>query len=481
MPSFRKMLGFKSGSNKQKTQSQSSNVQHKSRKAITNSEDHDHAQVVFKSNEGKKAAPSEIQRDLYMFPKPEERETMADYIRDHKEGDVFPYISITGREEETKDNRLSRLRSFISPYNKSIKPEMRINGLVLDELSGSMDLQDLRSHVNDQHLTKQKKKENKGFKELQDHVFTKPYLQIKKITAEFVPLLSTTADYTDLMFTLTDDRLLEHQVVVQSTKIPTNSIGIVEMTCDYCIPVKDIIMMSFQYDLARPIMKEGFQWGAVSLCISVCESDTPYVTSKVEAMAVIKAPYTNLEKHEVDLDHKDVTYTAGQIAELRNLYMEDAIVDNDEPRKERLKSSSYAKSSMKSAPKAIAGPSHLGDIEGWGQLKGMRKPLLAEGVASVDAESDDESVDPVSLQISKDQWKEKQEAMRKELFKPEESESDDTEEISQPIISKQKRLAQGNEISKSKIASVSSFNDSDDSAPIERIRSRSVNFAVQDV
>lgn len=398
---------------KRNSQSKSSSSSSKKGKAITNSENHEHAQVVNfgkSGNDGVKGA--ELGRELFSFPKPEEKETMTDYIQSHKAGDIFPYLAITGKEEESKDNRLARLRSFVSPYGKAVVPETRINGVILDVLQGSLHVSDLKEHTDSTKLSSAQKKQNRRFKDLEPHNFNKPYLQIRRITGEFVPLLSGTSDYTDLVFSLYDERLLEHQVIVQSNKMPTNSSGIFELSCDYCIPITDLRQLSLRYELARPIMREGFQWGTVSLAISLCESDTPHLTPKVEAMAIVRAPYTSMEPQLVDPDHKDVTYTAAQIAKFREMYMQGDVADNDEPKKERSKVSSYSKSSMRGVTKAIKGPEHLGDLEGWSQLKGLKKPLLEDGVASVSAESGDtESVNvPVA---TKEQWEKEQEELRK--------------------------------------------------------------------
>jgi hypothetical protein len=403
------MLGLNRGKDVEKT---TPGRQH--RKQLSMSSDHTHQQVVqFNDNSHEAGGKGDIGRELFSFPKPEHKENMSDYINNHKQGDIFPYIAVTGKEEETKDNRISRLRAFTSPYNKSSKPDMRVNGVMLDMLIGSMHIDDLKNYVNEKDLSRNQLKENKRFKNIGSHAFEKPYIQLKRITGEFVPLLSGTSDYTDLFFSLHDGRLLDNQVVVQSNKIPTNNVGIIELTCDYCIPTKDIKQLSLRYELARPIMKDNFQWGTISLSISVDESDTPYLTPKIEAMAVIKAPYTAMEEQSVDPDHKDVTYTANQIAKFRQMFTDGDIMDNDEPKKEKSKMSSYSKSTIRGLKKGTAGPEHLGNLDGWGQLEGMKKPLIEEGLASVSADSGDE--DEVTNQKTLKEWEMEQENMRQAL------------------------------------------------------------------
>jgi len=447
--------------------------------ALTHSKNHDLPQVVGFSpgvKDGKKEP--DIRRELYSVPKPEEKETMADHINNHKQGDIFPYFAITGRQEEQKDGRLARLRSYTSPYGKSVKPDMRINGISLDQLEGKLHIDDLKAHVDQNLLSKEQSRQNKKFKNLDDHVFKKPYVQLVRVTGEFVPLLSNSADYTDLMFSLQDDRLLENQTVVQSNKIPTNSNGVFELACDYCIPTKDIRQLSLVYNLARPIMREDFQWGAVSLTIRVAESDTPYLTPKVEAMAIVRAPYTAVEEADVDLDHKDVTYTTGHIKRFREMYMNGEIVDNDMPLQERLKSSSYSKSSMRGAVKGVKGPDHFGEQSGWGHLDGMRKPKIGDDLASVSVPSgedeDDGEVEPMKLEL----WKKQQEKLRLEA-----------EERMQMTIPKKSALKKsGRPQSPSSDDTIDIERDNSEEEGIdeiiqshkEKVKRRGVNFNVED-
>jgi hypothetical protein len=387
-------------------------------KRLTNSGNHEDAQVVGFNTPEDVGIKSDIRRDLYSFPKPEERETMADYISNHKNGDIFPYVTVTGKEEETREGRLARLRSFHSPYSKSSIPDMRVNGVLLDMLHGNIGLNELKDHVQTQMLSKIQKKENKKFRNIDEHLFDKPYVHIRRITGEFVPLISNTADYTDLCFSLVDDRLLENSTVVQSNKMPTNSPSIFELTCDYCLPTSDIGKLSLVYELARPIMKEDFQWGAVSLTLSISQSDLPYQVPKIETMAVIKAPYTAMEKYETDPDHKDITYTATQIEKFRDLYSSGDLVDSDEPLKSRLKTSSYSKSTLRGAPKAIKGPEHLGNLDGWSHLKDMKKPKLPDEIASNSiASGSDEEESVIVSQMTKDDYFKNQERLRNEMMK----------------------------------------------------------------
>lgn len=423
---------------------QNNTSKHRKSRSITDSKAHEDKQVLkfSKSIKGDGIEP-DMSRDLFSVPKPTEIETMADHLNNHKSGDIFPYVSVVGNEEETKDGRLSRLRAFRSAYGKENKPEMRINGVILDELEGTIMVKHIGEYVNQDRLSKSQRAENKKFRPIDEASFKKPYIQISRITGEFVPLMSSTADYTELYFTLEDGRLLDNQVIVQSNKLPTNQNGVFELSCDYCVNLKDIDQLSLKYFLSRPIMKEGFQWGAVSLTIRISEADTPYLTPKVEAMAIARIPYTTLEDQSKDPDHADVVYTAKQVEKFKELYRAGDVMDIDEAKRERTKMNSYSKSTIRGATKGEAGPSHLGNQSGWEHLKGMIKPRIDEGLASVSAASDPDEDDIDVPLTTREEYERQQEKMRLQFQSPL---SDTTEEISDSDIQRSSSPAMGEQM-----------------------------------
>jgi len=387
----------------------------KGSKRITDSKTHDDKQVLNfqKSVKGDGIEP-DMTRELYSVPKPTEVENMSDHLQKHKAGDMFPYFSVVGTEEETKEGRLARLRAFRSAYGKENKPEMRINGVVLDEIEGTILVRQLKEHVDESKISRQQVKQNKKFKPINEMSFKKPYLQIARITGEYVPLMSSTSDYTELYFTLEDGRLLENNTIVQSNKMPTNQNGVFELSCDYCINVSDVDQLSLKYFLSRPIMKEGHQWGSISLTIRMSESDTPYLTPKVEAMAIVRAPFTTLEEQMKDPDHADVVFTAGQIEKFKEMYRAGEIMDIDEAKRERTRASSYSKSTIRGQPKGESGPDHLDKLDGWEHLKNTIKPRLAEGEASITADSKDEDDIDVT-QATREEYEAHQEKLRRQF------------------------------------------------------------------
>jgi hypothetical protein len=423
---YTRIGGFLSAFKSRSKSSHNPTVRQSSDPRASTSESNQQVLNFKKSVKGDGVEP-DMSRDLYSVPKPDEIENMSDHLTNHKSGDVFPYLAVVGKSEETKDSRLSRLRAYKSACGKENKPEMRINGVILDELEGTIIVQDLKAHVDKERLTKSELRQNKKFKPISEASFKKPYVLISRITGEFVPLMSSSSDYTDLFFTLEDGRLLDHCTIVQSNKLPSNQNGVFELSCDYCLNVKDLSQLSLKYFLSRPIMREGFQWGSVSLTIRMSESDTPYLIPKIEAMAIVRAPFTTLEEHDKDPDHADVVFTSGQLKELREFYMRGDIVDVDEPKHERTRKSSYSKSSLRGVTKGESGPSHLADQDGWEHLKGMVKPRLPEGVASVSALSDSEEEDDIDVpQLTREQYVKQQEMLRKQFERPG---SNSTEEI----------------------------------------------------
>lgn len=397
----------------------------KSRRSISDSANHEDKQVLgFKPTVKGDGKEPNMSRDLFSVPMSDKVESMVDHLQAHTPGDIFPYVSVYGNEDESKDSRLSRLRAFKSPYGKENKPDVRLNGVVLMDTEGVIRVQDLKDYVNGESLTRSQTKENKRFKPLKEESFKKPYIHIARITGEYVPLMSSTADYTDLHFTLEDGRLLEHTAIVQSNTLPTNQNGVFELSCDYCINVSDLSQLSLKYFLSRPVMKEGFQWGSVSLTIRMSEADTPYIAPKVEAMAVVRMPFSTLEDQKKNPDHADVVYTSKDIEKYREMYRSGDIADIDEPKQAKMKLSTYSKSSIRGQAKAVSGPGHLGEQDGWEHLKNMRKPLLPEGEASVSAESTGEEDLQVSMP-SKLAYEKHQEELRRGFS----TQSDSTEDI----------------------------------------------------
>jgi hypothetical protein len=446
---------FRQGSSSSKRQS----IPSRKSKSLTNSQDHGESQVLnFKKSVKGDGIEPDMTRDLFSVPKPEETENMSDHIGNHKTGDMFPYLAVVGNEEESKESRLSRLRAFKSPYGKENKPEMRINGVILDEQEGTILVQHLKDYVDQTKLNRVEARQNKKFKTLETASFKKPYLLITRITGEYVPLMSSTSDYTDLHFTLEDGRLLDHQTIVQSGNLPTNQNGVFELSCDYCVNVKDLSQLSLKYFLARPIMKEGFQWGSISLTVRMSESDTPYLIPKVEAMAIVRTPFTTLEEHDKDPDHADVVFTSGQIEKFREMYKQGDIVDVDQAKQERTKLSSYSKSSLRGGIKGEQASSHLGEQNGWEHLKGMRKPLLPEGEASVSNGSDVDNEDDINVsQFTKDQYEAQQEELRKQF-------------ANMGKTTPKKVIKNTSAISSDE---VDEFTDSDHSTPVKKLRFQS--------
>lgn len=365
-------------------------------KPMSLSNNHEDMQVLdFKNDPNGADGNIEVKRDLMTMKDKVEPDCMVDHIKSHKPGDVFKYVSVTGKVVETEEGQVGRLRAFTSPYGKTTNPDLRINGIVLQDMEGSLNLDNLRQYVEEKSLSKKEKKENKKYSKNFKSLFNQPYVQIASVTGEFVPLLSGTADYTELSLSLVDGRMLDGQVNIQSNTLPTNVTGVFEMSCDYCVPKQDMHQIAIKYTLARPILREGFQWGTVSLVLKMCQSDTAYQTPSLRAMAVLRMPYTMMEDNITDPTNTNLMITKSDISSFRQIYQDGDLINNDEAHTKRVKTSSYSKSTLTGGKVGVKGPEHLGGLDGWDILEGMRKPKLEEGIASVSVPSvcDDDSDD----------------------------------------------------------------------------------------
>lgn len=330
-------------------------------------------------------------RTLYEIPMPSHVDAMTDLIKSHPSGDLFPYVGVVGTEGETPDARRARLLAIKPEYNKRDLPQIQITGCPLISKEGSFDMTALLKVVSSQPRPQlvSSGPVPKGVHN-QSYDITKPYVHVKQITALYTPNVSSTSNYCGLWMKLNDTRFVANSRSGQSAVIVSNQEGVMEMSCDYCVSTKDLDKFEVQYVLEREIVLPGVQWGTVSFYINLTESDLPYQTSKMDAMAVYRMPITTLMERKVDADNVDVTFTPEDVKLLRSLYQEGDIVDVDQPQTARLKVSKYTQSSIRRAPK---GKELEVQGQGWEFMKGSRKPKVDAMVASVDP--DEEEDEPI--------------------------------------------------------------------------------------
>jgi len=346
---------------------------------------------LFKAVQASSTQATDMDRTLYEIPQPAQVDAMTDLIKDHVPGDNFPYVGVVGSEGESPDARRARMLALKPSYNKRDIPEIKILGCPLISKEGNFSMETLMSYakVNTDQVPRAKGPMPSGAHSL-DYSISKAYVHIKQITILYTPNMSSTTNYCSLWMNLVDNRLVDSDRGSQTNIAVSNQESILEMSCDYCVSVADLRCFTLSYTLERDIVHPGFQWGTASFYFSVTESDLPYQSSKVDAMAVYRMPITTLMSRKTNADTSNISFTPADLVRLRELYKGGDIVDVDEPKRVRAKRSAYSATSIRQVPKGEE--IDIQGREGWSFMKGAVKPKVDAFEASVDPDSDDESV-----------------------------------------------------------------------------------------
>jgi len=365
---------------------------------------------------GSMETSQDMDRTLYEMPMPENVDAMTDLIKLHKDGDKFPYVGIVGQDGESVDARRSRMLALKPSYGMRNIPEIEVSGCELIDAEGEFNMSSLMEHAKKSNTPVQPQG---GIRptttSIKDYSITKKYVHIRSITGLYTPNMSSTADFCKLWFQLTDTRLVNSSKSGQSNAVVSNQEGVMEMSCDYCVNVKDLDHFFLCYTLEREIVKPNFQWGTISFYFNISESDIPYQSMKRDALAVYRMPLSTLAEREVSADKSDITFTPNDIIAMRKMYRAGDIVDVDEPQQARMKKSSYSKSTLRGAPKGEELDQSIAARPGWNHIKGGRKPMISADVASVDPDddSDDGDFKMSSAQlVAKQAWEREQQELR---------------------------------------------------------------------
>jgi hypothetical protein len=345
---------------------------------------------LFQPSQMTSTQATSMDRTLYEIPQPSQVDAMTDLIKDHSQGEFFPYVGVVGSEGEGSDARRARMLALKPSYNKRDVPEIKVLGCPLISREGNFSLDNLMKFAqsNFDPLPVGNFPMPIG-EHTPNYVMTKSFVHVRQITALFTPNVSSTSNYCNFWMNLVDNRLVDSDKGSQTNVVVSNQEAIMEMSCDYCIPRSDLPSFSLSYSLERDIVHPGYQWGTASFYFSITESDLPYQTSKVDAMAVYRMPITTLMERRTNADKSDISFTPADLVKLRALYTQGDIVDVDQPQTARLKTNTYSKSSVRHGPKGKE--VDVQGKKGWEFMAGSRVQKVDAGEASVDP-SDDSSV-----------------------------------------------------------------------------------------
>lgn len=331
-----------------------------------------------------------MDRTLYEIPQPTQVDAMTDHIKDHTDGELFPYVGVVGNEGETPDARRARMLALKPSYGRRDVPEIKVEGCPLISREGSFTMEQLLQFAKTNVDVVPLSGPIPSGVHAPDYTMTKPYVHIRQVTILYTPNVSSTSNYCNLWMNLVDNRLIDSDRGSQTNVIVSGQEGIMEMSCDYCVSRVDLLSFSLSYSLERDIVHPGNQWGTASFYFSISESDLPYQSSKVDAMGVYRMPITTLLDRKTNADKSDISFTPADLVRLRALYKQGDIVDVDQPQTARLKTNAYSKSSIRAGPKGKAVDS--GNKPGWEYMEGTRVAQVDAFEASVEPEDDDSDV-----------------------------------------------------------------------------------------
>lgn len=346
---------------------------------------------LFQGATGTSNQAGNFDRTIYEVPQPQNPNALADLMKNHPAGENFPYIGVVGSAEETSDARRSRLLALKPSHNKRDIPEIVIGNCALVNKDGFFTMKSLIEHA--KRLSTSQPVSRGALQPqsaaLPDYHVSKPYVHVKQMTVLYTPNVSSTSNYCNLWFKLEDSRLIDPDKGSQTNIVASNQESVTELSCDYCVTVQDLEAFKVSYNLERDVVVPGYQWGTASFYFLIVESDLPYQTNKKDAIGVYRMPRTTLTKRVVNADLLDMSFVPNDIATIREMYEEGAIIDVEQPEVARLKTNTYVGTQVrrKSKGKELEAASR----PGWEHLKGKRVGKVNADEVSEDPEDGDES------------------------------------------------------------------------------------------
>lgn len=327
------------------------------------------SQTIQENSAANRIVNSDAERQMYRFDMPEQQRGMTDLIDQHKTGNRFQYVALTGSTVEEHGSRIRRL--------VGLQPAFSSNQIPI------RDLPRLRLYNDSERFPLSNAIPIKG----------KEFIMLVKATMIFTPLSSFTDDYTEIKTTLLDMRMRskpERASVKSTTNISARS----EFSMDHCIPRSDADKLSLIFTREAGHMTTGTMWGVVQVQLEIMESDFPYSENMQETIAVLALPSSGLDKFDKDPMHLDVSLHENHKSRLQDLYQVGEIANEAEPQMQKTAKLTYAKSSApaRSAMKKTTDMVPEVQPTDWSHIGGF-KTQIADDQASIEPEDSDDGSD----------------------------------------------------------------------------------------
>jgi hypothetical protein len=330
-----------------------------------------------RASEGKTAQDlvlNSAERQLYKYNLPELERGFGDLIDNHDSETIFPYAAITDTPAEEYGARMRRLVNLQPRVNKR-----KLN--VPDHISVKLykEVEEFPIQAIIQLSGKRTQKDSYD------------YVLIRRATLILTPLSSFVDSHSDVKVNLMDMRKRTGQEA-RSLTLQDNKQYKGEFTLDYCFPKVSASKISLSFCQEIPTFDTGEQWGACQIFLDLEESDYPQMSAFQDTIGMASLTTSVLEDYHHNPAHLNLAIRDSHRKKLQEMYSQGQIADETEPKRDRTKKLTYAKSSL--APR-IAKESNRGgvtiDEEGivdWSKIKAGVKPQIPDDQVSIDPEDD---------------------------------------------------------------------------------------------
>jgi len=319
---------------------------------------------------------NDAERQLYKHELAEGEQDFGDLINQHERGQAFPYAAIIARPEENYDARVRRLQNM-QPYVQSKKVD----------LPDYVNVKVTKS-VEDFPLTEVFKVPTKGMK-----VTGYDYVCLKRVTMIFAPLSSFMDTHSDVIVSLVDMRKRTNNIA-RGLLLQDNKNYRGEFCLDYSFPKASIDKISLSFAQEVPTFMVGEQWGACQMYFDIEESTFPITHAFQETIGTLGATESMLQEYKFNPAVMNLAVRDSHLKKMRQMYLDNDILDETEAKQERTAKVSYASSSgaalrdqKKKQKKVEVDPE--GNVD-WSLVRSQPKADVPRDEVSIDAPEESE-------------------------------------------------------------------------------------------
>jgi len=316
------------------------------------------------------AVKRNMDENQYMFSYPELVDGMSDHIKSHRRGREFNYATLVEGIPETRENLLSRLRSFKPSGGKTTTTADKMPHI---NLTGPYHCLKL-SKATDFLSTKKS-----AFK------YSKEFILVSEVLLTFVPLISFADKFSAFKVAIIDNRKVD-DVIVRSYTGNTNVSCNASMSLDYCTSLNDLEDMELAFVCPQPTLKAGKVWAVINVHLVLQQLDFPVQTYVKPTFSVFQIPHSGLEDVDTDPRHFNGIIQEADLEAMKQIKADGDISDVSKPVIKTMQKSALAGT-------AFAGKSSL--KPSIGKITEIKGQSIDSGYLPADDGFDDET--PIAI------------------------------------------------------------------------------------